>query len=113
MNATVKILAINDEQTVCDCCGKTNLKRTVVLELENGEIVRYGTDCAAKMFKGQKAQFKSNSDVYTFVQKWLGFDSRYTPEATANCVWNRFGYQTKVEAGSIYIYQNQNWTRVS
>ena len=47
-----KILGIDDEQTVCDCCGRKGLKRTVILErYENGEntcdVIRVGVDCAA------------------------------------------------------------------
>jgi hypothetical protein len=47
-----KVLGINDEQTICDCCGRKGLKRTVALEIwENDEntleIIRVGVDCAA------------------------------------------------------------------
>lgn len=45
--ATVKILGINDESDRCDHCGKTNLKRTIILDID-GEIVRYGVDCASR-----------------------------------------------------------------
>lgn len=48
-----RILGINDEVTTCDCCGKVNLKRTVAIELEDGEIVRYGVDCASRVFKAR------------------------------------------------------------
>ena len=47
MTNTVKFLGCNDEQTSCDNCGRDNLKKTVVLDID-GEIVRYGTECAAK-----------------------------------------------------------------
>lgn len=37
---------------VCDHCGKTNLKRTVILEnLESGEVVNFGVDCASTALK--------------------------------------------------------------
>lgn len=40
------------EQSVCECCGKTNLKRTVHLEnLVTGEDVFFGVDCAARALK--------------------------------------------------------------
>ena len=42
-----KILAITDERTTCECCGKSGLKRTVVIEFSS-EIRFYGTTCAAK-----------------------------------------------------------------
>jgi hypothetical protein len=42
-----KILGVDDSITSCDCCGKSNLKKTVALDAE-GEIVYYGVNCAAR-----------------------------------------------------------------
>lgn len=38
---------ISDEVTVCDCCGKSGLKSTVVFDVA-GNIVHYGSTCAAR-----------------------------------------------------------------
>ena len=46
----VKMLGINDEVTTCECCGKTNLKKTVVLSID-GAQVHYGTQCASRAFR--------------------------------------------------------------
>lgn len=43
----LKIIGINDEVTTCECCGKSNLKCTVVLTNGEGEF-HYGRDCAAR-----------------------------------------------------------------
>ena len=52
-----------DEITVCACCGKKNLRNTVVLEfidgVSAGELLHFGSHCAARAL-GQK---KSNSDI--------------------------------------------------
>lgn len=42
-----KILGKNDEVTTCECCGKSNLKLTVVMT-DGEREVRYGRDCAAR-----------------------------------------------------------------
>jgi hypothetical protein len=48
----MKIIGINDDVTTCECCGRSNLKCTVVLS--NGESeVHYGRDCAAKALAGK------------------------------------------------------------
>lgn len=58
-----KVLGRNDEQTTCDCCGKMNLKLTVILEdNETGETVRYGVNCAAKAM-GRDAKYVKNELV--------------------------------------------------
>jgi hypothetical protein len=38
----------DDSITTCDCCGKSNLKHTVIIELDSGEIVHYGSVCALR-----------------------------------------------------------------
>lgn len=43
-----KVLGKNDEVTTCECCGKSNLKLTVILTNGEGEV-RYGRDCAARV----------------------------------------------------------------
>jgi hypothetical protein len=44
-----RIIGITDEQTECDACGRIELKRTVILELDGVEAGRYGTTCASKI----------------------------------------------------------------
>ncbi len=43
-----KALGTTDAVTTCDCCGKVNLKLTVAMELDDGQIVHYGRVCAAR-----------------------------------------------------------------
>lgn len=43
-----RTLGTDDGVTTCDCCGKSNLKFTVVIELNDGEIVHYGQVCAGR-----------------------------------------------------------------
>ena len=35
----------------CDVCGKKNLKLTIVIENEAGELLHYGSDCAARTLR--------------------------------------------------------------
>lgn len=41
------ILGIDDAVNTCDCCGKTNLKSTVIVDVD-GEILHYGSVCATR-----------------------------------------------------------------
>lgn len=50
---TYRILGTSDDVTVCECCGRSDLKSTVVLAaLDAGGVVAaetyYGSSCAAK-----------------------------------------------------------------
>jgi hypothetical protein len=46
MNATA--LCLDDSVTTCDCCGRVNLKATVLMQLEDGALVHFGQVCAAR-----------------------------------------------------------------
>jgi hypothetical protein len=55
-------LGTTDEVTTCDCCGKTNLKNTVVIrDLDTGEDLYFGVSCAAKALKVQVADVKKGT----------------------------------------------------
>ena len=43
-----RALGTEDSINTCDCCGKINLKFTVAIELDDGEIVHYGQVCARR-----------------------------------------------------------------
>lgn len=48
-----KIIAVVDDVNSCECCGKTDLQRTVAIEdLTSGEIKYFGTSCALQPVKG-------------------------------------------------------------
>jgi hypothetical protein len=58
-----KILGICDNINACDCCGKTDLQKTVAIEnCETGVIGYFGTTCAmqpSKCFGFEKREINS------------------------------------------------------
>ena len=53
MEATYKRFTVRgiSDKTECDICGKTNLKMTIVIESESGEMLHYGSDCASRTLR--------------------------------------------------------------
>ena len=41
-------LGTDDSITNCDCCGKSGLKFTVIIQLDDGDIAHYGQVCARR-----------------------------------------------------------------
>ena len=41
-------LCLDDSVTTCDCCGRTDLKATVLMQSDLGELVHFGQVCAAR-----------------------------------------------------------------
>lgn len=105
-----KVLEINSETSVCECCGKSNLKRVVVIEKDNGEIVRYGTDCAAKAMLVKKSDTAALVDLQLYVKKWA---SKYSLEVVANGIWNKRGFNARVNEGAIEVRLASGWVVVS
>lgn len=57
----IKILGTDDSVNNCDCCGKSGLKNTVVVEVD-GEIMHYGSTCATKHTGMKSSQIKKAID---------------------------------------------------
>lgn len=106
-----KILAITDETHICECCGKSNLKRVVVMQKENGQIVRYGTTCAANANMVSKGTSDLLITVKTYIDKWL---PKYadTPEVLIRGIWNKVGLTARLEDGSFQVYMGE-WITVA
>lgn len=55
----LKVVGTTDEFTSCCCCGKENLKRTVVMQDSNGNYSFFGSSCAygaSKHYQNSKAR---------------------------------------------------------
>lgn len=76
-----KVIGISDEVTTCECCGRTNLKRTVVISDGDGEVY-YGTECAARAMNLSKAKVESELSM-------LRRAAIYTAERERNIQHNR------------------------
>lgn len=54
-NYIVKIKGTTDDVTICGCCGRNDLKETVVCEHEDGSVSFLGSVCAAKQYRWGRA----------------------------------------------------------
>lgn len=98
-----KVIGITDETSVCECCGKSNLKKVVVLEnINTGEIVRYGVDCAAKArgTKTAKKEIEFEVETRTMVARW--FSKGMSVENIVIALGNR-GYGAELRNGAIKV----------
>lgn len=105
MNAAYRILGINDDVTTCECCGKSNLKKTVVLGSDSGEV-HFGVDCAARAMlgnnkSGSRKTIDTQARAVALARKWLA--AGHAAEIVAKGIWNRFGYLTEAKGGKVLI----------
>lgn len=103
MNETTStLLGITDETHICDCCGKSNLKRVCVIELVDGSIVHYRRDCAAREL-GKK--FVVNVDTLVEIKKYISkWESKYTADIVVKGINNKLGYSAQYQDGKYHIH---------
>lgn len=51
-----KIAGITNDVTTCECCGRDDLKKTIVLMDTEGNIKYYGSNCAASALKSRASK---------------------------------------------------------
>lgn len=61
-----RILGYTEDRTVCECCGRQDLRGTYALQLEEGgETYYYGSTCAAKAHGFRSEEFKGADKAYS------------------------------------------------
>ena len=58
-----QILGTTADYNGCDCCGRENLKKYVVISHEDGTIGHYGTSCAAIMINVDTADVRKEANA--------------------------------------------------
>lgn len=60
-----RVLDTTDSVNTCDCCGKTNLKSTFVIEMiETGEVFYYGSVCVTRNTGRRRIELSRMKDEY-------------------------------------------------
>lgn len=59
----MKALYLDDTVTTCDCCGRTGLKATVAMKLDDGGILYYGRTCAARNSGKDQRKIKEEIEI--------------------------------------------------
>ena len=85
---TYTAVGTTDENTTCDCCGRANLKMTVVLKDEDDEFYFFGRSCAARA-TGWKASFLD--------RQVLSAQSKIAQAQECLTVWTQFRGTAGVE----------------
>ena len=113
--ATVKFLGINDDVTTCEKCGKTDLKRTVAIQLEDGSIANYGCDCAARALHTSKKLVAATTrelnyigEKVTILNKWIA--AGHSLQVCRDGMWNKYGFNGEVKGGILRIKFSDTFT---
>ncbi len=91
----IRVLGINDDVTTCECCGRQNLKSTVVLEIDEVSVVHFGRDCAARKLLGSNSRgnvvaVEHLALAIEYARVWLHHTPNHTADVVANAIRVRF-----------------------
>jgi hypothetical protein len=103
----MKALYITDEIDTCDCCGRTDLKATVAMQLSDGGILHYGRTCAARNSGKDQRQIKkeiiqeANDNAGRASNEWrFSTECRALREYRQSAPWATIGW-VAYEASSV------------
>jgi hypothetical protein len=73
MTTEFKIIGFTDKINECDCCGRTNLKGTYCISINNNEYY-YGSNCATKKGVNKielKKELSNYESIVFFVNSFI------------------------------------------
>lgn len=89
MTSTYRIIGITDTVGTCDCCGRTDLKRTVILD-RDGATVYFGTQCAARHLSIAAIDVKRQAMSVDRQRANEASKARYAAQSAEDQTWERF-----------------------
>lgn len=87
---TATVLGISDEVTACDCCGRSDLKKTVALSFNGAAAVYYGTTCAALALGRKPVEIKADARAADKARRQAEEWARYQDHAAKTALWQSF-----------------------
>ena len=114
------IKGLDDNETTCACCGRTDLKRAVQLAIldadgNEGAVEAYGTTCAARLIAPKRAAGESRSltnlaKAHAFLAKYSA--AGYGLDAICSAVGVKFSVWAVVEDGVVKFNTSTGWVAV-
>ena len=110
-----KLIGINSESETCEKCGKSNLKRVMLLVPVDGDgnvagdVMHVGMDCGATMLgwsdRKTRKEIELRSDFEKFVAKLQGFaaDVKNTRQAIIDWVFSRYAHYVATATQSTLV----------
>lgn len=84
---TARLLGTTDECTDCELCGRTDLKRTVVIEFPSGDIVRAGSDCASRALGWTESTVRTRARTADYIAYQAALDAHERQVRALNDSW--------------------------
>jgi hypothetical protein len=107
----VTYLGTTDDVTVCECCGKKDLKSTVAISVDGGDAMFFGVVCAARALRRSAKEVRSESRKADEARAAAARTAKAAADRAATAVW--FAFLAQHGKGSEVIHQIESlggWT---
>jgi len=106
----MRIKGIISADRPCELCGNTNVERLVVIENDDGSLIRIGADCASQMMTGKRnrkaakaiASKARAAQLATDLVEKHGTDSA-TLVRIRDAVFGRYGFPMDIIDGKVVV----------
>jgi hypothetical protein len=114
MSATVRFLGTTDDVTTCECCGRSDLKSTVALSIDESDPVYFGVTCAAHALRRSVKEIKAGSRAADEAKALAKRKAAAEAERIRNAPW--FAFLAAQGTGSDTFRQIESlggWTKAN
>lgn len=87
---SIRIFGTVEDITTCDHCGRTDLKATVALSIDEGPVLHYGRDCAATALKVARSSISKAVRAADAAKEDEARQARRAAAALADAAWGAF-----------------------
>lgn len=85
-----RVLGTDDSVSTCDCCGRSDLKSTVALEDETGDVMHFGVVCAARATKRPTNDIRNDARTADKARRDAEQSARDVAHRMADARWQTF-----------------------
>jgi hypothetical protein len=97
-----KQLGTDDSINTCDCCGKTGLKFTFAVELDDGEVVHYGSTCVTRhtgktpaairneVFEREQAEKQRREKMFRETPEYIAYQAKWNEAYKLGLIGKQF-----------------------
>lgn len=107
----ITVLGFSEDFTVCDRCGKTELKGTWAIENENGDLYRLGSSCIHKRFEMDSEEAKQLISEFKKAEKFKALYNEHIAPLYTDMA-NRLNSTFTVEFSKLPEHAVKVWNQI-
>lgn len=98
-----KILGITNDVTTCECCGRSDLKATIVIGNDDGTVLGYfGSQCATKYVRGTAMKIEMEAGYQNRIRREIEREMKDVTARMMGMDRSEINYHLRQQLGSTW-----------